>query len=196
MGPKVPVNTHKIRHLILTTGHYNMPKILSLLLFVAALAAPASAQSSEAVVWGSVALVMHGERTPRQDSMNNALTPQGARQMLLQGAHFRSRYLLRNESEQENQGQSSASVARNAPIQGIHQHAIDNSELSIRTSTDSFAMAGAVAFMQGLYPAIEDTFLTTNMSHVTESNDNMNYPLEGYQYPAINALSTAERQSI
>ncbi|ROT43442.1 phosphoglycerate mutase-like protein [Sodiomyces alkalinus F11] len=147
--------------------------------------------SSNPTVWGSVAMVMQGETTPMYENVTSALTPRGAHQMYRQGAYFRSHYLVTDESLGDGRNQAAA-----RPIRGIQGHAIDNSQLSILTGTDRHAIAGAGAFLQGLYPPVEDAFLDADMSYDAASDSSVNFPLQGYQYPAVNALSTSEENSI
>ncbi|KAM0284533.1 hypothetical protein ACHAQH_001899 [Verticillium albo-atrum] len=158
-----------------------------------ALTATASAQATQngPTVWGSVAVIMNGERTPLRGGLASTITPQGAQQMFSQGAAFRARY-IGGENTDEN-------ISR-ALIRGIERDTIDNSQLTILTNTDVHTIAGATAFMQGLYPPVDGEFLDdaggVSLAYDATTDNYTEYPLDGYQYPAINTLSTLEESSI
>ncbi|KAM0323016.1 hypothetical protein ACHAQA_009115 [Verticillium albo-atrum] len=155
-----------------------------------ALTATASAQIDGATVWGSVAVIMNGERTPLRGGLASTLTPLGAQQMFSQGAAFRERYLG---------GQNRDEDIFKAPIQGIETDIIDNSQLTIMTNTDIQTITGATAFTQGLYPAIQDEFLDSaggvSLAYDAATDNSTQYPLGGYQYPAINTFSSRDELS-
>ncbi|EEY15447.1 conserved hypothetical protein [Verticillium alfalfae VaMs.102] len=155
-----------------------------------ALAAIASADS-EPTVWGSVAVIMNGERTPLRGGLASTITPQGAQQMYGQGVAFRHRYI---------DGTNAQDSIFRAPIRGIERDTLDNSQLTILTNTDVHTIAGATAFLQGLYPPVDDEFLDeaggVSLSYDAVTDNYTQYPLSGYQYPAINTLSTLEETSI
>lgn len=164
-----------------------------LALLVAAVSAQSSAQSSSEHIWSSVAWVLHGERTPLLGHTPPALTPLGAQQMFSQGTTLRSRYLARSIDA------DGASEAGRAPIVGIEANALDNTQLSIMTNTDSFMVTSAVAFLQGLYPPISQAFAvgTGGMDAAELANGSIvNYPLGGYQYPSIKTASVLDFESI
>lgn len=171
---------------------------LSLVVFLAALVATSSGQTSEtdaATVWGSVIVMNNGDRTPLGSSPSPALTPQGAHQMREQGSVFRSRYL----SGSGDLGRPN-NVTDRRPIWGIEQDAIDNVQLSLYSLTDDSVFAGAIAFMQGLYPPNLDAFPSShggaNMSVDVADDTNTTYPAGGYQYPVINSLSVFDERSV
>ncbi|KAK3304468.1 histidine phosphatase superfamily [Chaetomium strumarium] len=114
---------------------------------------------------------MYGDHTPLVLPGPATLTPLGASQMHDQGAAFRHRYL---------------DISRDdgfVGIVGINSETIDNSQLHIESSTDGCSAAGAMAFMQGLYPPRPDTSCQLPNGSV------MDYPVCGYQYPNIRTIS-------
>jgi hypothetical protein len=121
---------------------------------------------------------MHGDHTPLALGSPN-LTPVGANQMYDQGAAFRNRY-LRPSRHDEYVG-----------IVGISFKTIDNSQLHIEASTESYSSASAIAFMQGLYPPFPHTTCDRDVpEHNYCANGSMlNYPMCGYQYPNIRAIA-------
>ncbi|KAK4226993.1 histidine phosphatase superfamily, partial [Podospora fimiseda] len=133
-------------------------------------------------VWSSVSWVFYGDRTPLVSYDNPAtLTPLGAQQLYTQGAALRDRY-LRINPEDEN----------NAPLIGISRNAIDNSQLNIISTTDSYVVGSATSFLQGLYPPVTQAFPNSTGGLLAASLSNgsiLNFPLDGYQYPNIRTLS-------
>ena len=158
---------------------------------VSLLVASSSAQSSSEHVWSSVAWVLHGERTPLwYPTPYPALTPLGAQQMFSQGSLLRDRYLRKDTDEQD---------ATYAPIVGIEANAIDNTQLSILTNTDQYMVTSTQAFLQGLYPPIEQAFSEGAGGIEAAQFYNgtvVNYPLGGYQYPAFRTASILDFESI
>ncbi len=155
-----------------------------------------SGQSSSEHIWSSVAWVLHGEHTPLFRPNTPTLTPVGAQQMFAQGSQVRRRYLATAIEEADKAGR--------APIVGIEPNAIDNSQLYILTNTDSYSVTGSLAFMQGLYPPIEQAFANgaggMDSAELIEISGNgskvVNFPLEGYQYPNIRTASVLDMESI
>jgi hypothetical protein len=139
---------------------------------------------------------MHGERTPLEGNLSIALTPLGAQQMFAQGAAFRQRYL----QDPAGANQTENRITTRESIHGISRIAIDNNQLDIIASKDSFIATGALAFIQGLYPPIPQAFSPgvggNNVSYSTDTNNFTEYPLGGYQYPAIDAVSLLDEQSV
>lgn len=173
--------------------------ILSVLLSIALLSLGALAQSSDddlnAKVWAVVAYINHGEKTPSLGGLEPVLTPLGARQMWRQGSAIRNRYLgTVNETDISNS-------TGNYTIQGIAEHAIDNNQLTIMSQSDQWVAAGAVAFLQGLYPPNPDSFndLAGGQEMAQDlpaGSDLVDYPLGGYQYPNIQTLSLTDSSSV
>ncbi|ORY56838.1 histidine phosphatase superfamily [Pseudomassariella vexata] len=165
--------------------------------FLALLSATCASSQSTVTVWSSFAYIFHGERTPiwGPAAGHASLTPYGAQQLYAQGSVFRDRYLSANTtlSDEENE------VTKSFPIVGVERNALDNSQLSIFSTADDFVTGGALAFMQGLYPPITQAFAYNNggmNASVLANGSLVNYPLEGYQYPNIQSMSTLEPSSI
>jgi hypothetical protein len=173
---------------------------LPLAVFLSALLASAGAQSpassSSGTVWAAVAFVMYGERTPLKGPLATTLTPTGAQQMWAQGSAFRSRYLSGNFTLNTTEFR----VTTRAPIYGIERNAIDNWQLSIVSNTDDYVTQGALAFTQGLYPPIEGAYPNNvgglNISRSAVTDKFTEFPMRGYQYPAIETLSVLEETSV
>ncbi|UKZ81947.1 hypothetical protein TrVFT333_009726 [Trichoderma virens FT-333] len=174
------------------------PSALSIFLSIAVLSLCTSAQSDDvpnAKVWAVVAYINHGEKTPTLGGLNTVLTPMGARQMWRQGSAFRNRYL-----GTENSTLFSNSTG-NYTIQGISKDAINNADLTVLSQTDEWVAGGAVAFMQGLYPATTDAFNSlaggqVMAQDVLSSTGPIDYPLGGYQYPSIETMSMSDSGSV
>ncbi|KAM7209582.1 histidine phosphatase superfamily [Naviculisporaceae sp. PSN 640] len=162
---------------------------------LAVLAGSGSAQrSSGEHVWSSVGWILHGERTPYYLPNMPTLTSLGAQQMFSQGSMFRARYMESGDFADEDE----ADIDR-APIVGITKNAIDNSQLDILSTNDNFISTSALAFMQGLYPPIEQAFAPNSgdMDSAVLSNGTLvNYPLGGYQYPNIRTASVQDPEAI
>ncbi|KAH7347867.1 histidine phosphatase superfamily [Plectosphaerella cucumerina] len=170
-----------------------MPSPSRIVLVAASLLATSSAQTDDkATVWGSVVVVNNGERTPLFGFPSPILTPQGAIQMRFQGDAFRKRYL-------SGPGPQSENITDNRPIKDISQDAINNAQLSITSLTDDYIVGGATAFMQGLYPpnpnALLDSYGGQDLSVNTVLDENVSYPLSGYQYPAIETVAVFDERS-
>lgn len=169
---------------------------LSSIVFLSALLATASAQTSGPSVWGSVAMIMHGERTPLRSELVNTLTPRGAQQLYAQGAAFRARYL----SGVTPTNTSEARITSRAAIRGIARNVVEHQQLSILSVQDAHIAAGATAFMQALYPPLRQAFAAntggTNISFSTTSESFTQYPLDGYQYPVIHTPGMLDQRSI
>ncbi|PNY27949.1 Heterokaryon incompatibility protein 6 [Tolypocladium capitatum] len=170
-------------------------------LAAAALVANVSAQAGDdsnanVRVWAAVAYINSAERTPIIGGLQTVLTPEGAQQMWRQGSAFRNRYLTG--------GSNSSSSANNtgaATIQNMAKDALDNRQLTILSQADEWVAAGALAFIQGLYPAKTDAFVDEaggkDLSHDYASGGNVaEYPLNGYQYPKIQTLTTQDSSSV
>ncbi|KAF7547774.1 hypothetical protein G7046_g8904 [Stylonectria norvegica] len=169
---------------------------LSMLLLLSLLIASVTAQSnsSDDKVWASVAFINNGERTPLAGDLRTVLTPKGAQQMLRQGTAFRARYTQNGVNDSDYEG------IETAYLQGLSTHVLDNSELDISSQTYEWVVGGATAFLQGLYPPTPGSFdsSTGGISIAREYalGDNItNYPLDGYQYPAIRTLGNLDLTS-
>ncbi|EJT79351.1 hypothetical protein GGTG_04436 [Gaeumannomyces tritici R3-111a-1] len=154
-----------------------------------------SAQTSSERVWGSVAFVYHGERQPLQLASSPALTPVGAEQMRAQGELLRARYLARNSTVSPRL----AAAAGSARILNLERNAIDNAQLSVQTSSDPHMGPSAMAFLQGLYPPLNQSVSrgAGGMESATLYDGSLvNFPLDGYQYPHIQTLSSSDQEYI
>lgn len=158
------------------------------------LASVALAQSVNETVWSSFSYVLYGERTPEGGVIQPSLTPLGAQQLYSQGSLFRARYLSNsNLSDEDN------SITTNSPIAGIEQQALDSSQVSVLSTTDSYVVGGALAFLQGLYPPVTNTFAYNNggtNASTLANGSSINYPLGGYQYPNIQTISSTDPESV
>jgi hypothetical protein len=125
---------------------------------------------------------MRGDHTPLAWSDPEILTSLGANQMHNQGAVFRSRYLQRLGHGSHN---------NHVGIVGIEPETISSSQLNVEASTDHCSSASAIAFMQGLYPPWPPTTCGLKMpGHAPFANSSiLDYPLCGYQFPRIRAIS-------
>ncbi|KAI1440690.1 phosphoglycerate mutase-like protein [Annulohypoxylon stygium] len=155
----------------------------------------ALAQSTNETVWSSFSYILYGERTPLQGQLSPSLTPLGAQQLYAQGALYRARYLSPNAnlSAEEN------AITTNSPIQGIELQALDNSQLSVYSTTDDYVVGGALAFLQGLYPPVTRTFASDNGGENASTLANgtiIDYPLDGYQYPNILTIPVTDMSSV
>lgn len=142
------------------------------------LAAKALAQTTP-VTWAALAFTYHGEKVPDLHSAPYYLTPYGANQLLNAGQVVRERYI----SPPTNGSLQTSS----AVIDGIETQAIDNSQLFILAPDDIPTSQSALAFMQGLYP--QRTGVTFDQEDTMADGVLMQYPLDGYQYPAISSVS-------
>ncbi|KAK1496799.1 hypothetical protein CABS01_10948 [Colletotrichum abscissum] len=169
---------------------------LSLIVLIGTLIAATSAAPSTPSVWASVAMIMHGERTPVRSGLQDTLTPLGAQEMYAQGNAFRSRYLASGTPTNTSEGR----ITTRAAIKGIARNVYEHEQLSILSLPDAHIAAGAAAFMQGLYPPITQAFAAdtggTNISYSTISGNTTQYPLGGYQYPIIETLGLSDDRSI
>ncbi|KAK0748494.1 histidine phosphatase superfamily [Apiosordaria backusii] len=151
------------------------------------------AQSTERV-WSSVAWILYGDRTPLL-SDNPTLTPLGAQQLLSQGTALRNRYLWKStpvDSDSSGDNIDNNDLNDIAPIHAIERNAINNRQLKAMTTTDTYTLASAMAFFQGLYPPITQAIsnATGGLQAATLANGTIiNYPLDGYQYPHIQTVS-------
>jgi hypothetical protein len=166
-------------------------KSLAYTLLASALPAITAQSTSEEAgirVWAAVAFINHGDKTPYYSSSNEVLVPEGAQQLWRQGAAFRARYL--------NQTSGSTSSSVTAPIQGISTESLENIQVDVTSGDEQWIVAGALAFMQALYPPVTGS-VTDDMARNLASNgsDLVEFPLDGYQYPLVQALSSLDKNS-
>lgn len=167
-----------------------MAPLSSSTVLVAALLATTTLAQSNVRVWSSVAWILYGDRTPLL-SDNPTLTPLGAQQLKAQGAALRTRYLWKSSPDDDDDIDSNG-LDDIAPIHGIEQYTINNRQLRAMSTTDTYNIASAMAFFQGLYPptTIKPSNSTGGAIAATLANGTtMTYPLDGYQYPQIQTLS-------
>jgi hypothetical protein len=93
---------------------------------------------------------------------------------------LRSRYITGESSD----------VTNNYPLQGISRDEIVADEVYVLAPNDANIVAGAQAFMQGLYPPIgrAGTVEGAGLSNGSLAEA----PLGGYQYARIEAISSAD----
>ncbi|KIH95156.1 histidine acid phosphatase [Sporothrix brasiliensis 5110] len=169
-------------------AHFTLPKSLLLALLAATAATPAMAL--DITVWSAVAFIMYGERTPLVGPTSPELTPLGAQQMFSQGTAFRNRYVL--------QGTANASSAADFPVYGLESNALDTNQVTVLSTGDSYVAAGALAFMQGLYPPQTHEYAYDNggrSAAVLANGALVNFPLDGYQYPLVTTASLQDPAS-
>lgn len=155
-----------------------------------------SVQAVDETVWSAFAYVLNGERTPLHGpgTAQGRLTSLGAQQMLSQGSLLRTRWLTNGTSAGKDTNATTI-----APIANIEKRAIDNDQLSIYSSRDDHVTAGALAFMQGLYPPQTQTFAVNNggiNASVLANGSLVDFPLDGYMYPNIQTLSLSDSESV
>lgn len=172
---------------------------LSSTVAAALLAASVTAQSGDdnVKIWAAAAYINHGEKTPSLGTLQEVLTPEGAQQMWRQGRAFRARYLNATEDLSD----AEIEVAGSSPIQGIEGKAINNEQVDITAGEDEWVVGGALAFFQGLYPPVTNSYnslaggedLARNLS--ANGSDTIEFPLNGYQYPLLQTLSSLDSES-
>ncbi|TLD08337.1 uncharacterized protein PgNI_07046 [Pyricularia grisea] len=163
---------------------------LSLSLCALAVGVLAQSTSSEEIVWSSVAYIYHGERQPLVALGSPVLTPLGAQQMLAQGAYFRARYLSSGTSD------STGSPHR---ISSLDADSLDSTKISVVSSDDAYVSSSAIAFMQGLYPPVTGTMAGIAGGAAVArlaNNSVVEFPLNGYQYPRVQASSMLSSESV
>ncbi|KAJ4261592.1 hypothetical protein NW762_007023 [Fusarium torreyae] len=135
-------------------------------------------------VWAAVAFINHGERVPMASNLRTVLTPEGAQQLLRQGTAFRARYIKDGVKDTDYED------IQTSYLQNLKDDVIDNDDLDIISQTEEWVSAGAVAFMQGLYPPSLNSFDSSTggeeiAMNLATSDNKTQYPLNGYQYPNI-----------
>ncbi|KAG0651236.1 hypothetical protein D0Z07_1889 [Hyphodiscus hymeniophilus] len=152
---------------------------MALLHLAALLGLSTTALAQSQTVWASVVYTFYGEKIPSLTSGPYNLTPLGANQMFDAGSFLRSR----NIDPPENATQ----LTGPAPINGISQFSIDNSQMYVMSTDDEFIAGSATAFMQGFYPPrgvpiLDEQDLLANGTYDA-------FPLDNYQYPNIGTVS-------
>lgn len=136
--------------------------------------------------WGSIAFTISGETTPvLLSSTAPHLTPLGANQLHDAGSLLRSRFLeIGNTSL----------LATVSVIEGISPTRIDNTQINVLATDEEWVSVGAQAFMQGLYPPLDQIYV--DGENVLVNGTLEEWPLNGYQYPNIQTFSDADYQRI
>jgi hypothetical protein len=165
----------------------------NLIALLAACAIPARAAET---VWAAFAYLNNGERIPLYGpgTGQGSLTTVGAQQLFSQGALLRTRWLTNSTQTGE-----TSNATSNAPIVDIESSAIDNSQLSIFSTRDDYITAGALSFMQGLYPPRTQAVAKNNggmESSILANGSLIDNPLDGYMYPNIWTVSLSETESV
>ncbi|KAI4216004.1 MAG: hypothetical protein LQ351_001500 [Letrouitia transgressa] len=113
---------------------------------------------------------------------NDVLTPLGAQQTFSSGSRFRDRYIHSTS---------------NSTIDGLSQDVLDDAQTYILSFTSQYAVASALAFMQGLYPPANlSSSPEVNRMSILTNGSILDYPLGGYQYPHIFTASPVDPNSI
>lgn len=146
---------------------------------IASLAACAWSQSARnETIWASVVYSSNGDRTPLILPVQHVLTPLGAQQSYSAGSFFRQRYLAAPAGAQD----------ANYSINGILHNTYDPTQTRVMSVWSSYVVASAEAFMQGLYPPVNNT----DPNSVLANGSIIRSPLGGYQYPQIFTPSPAD----
>ncbi|KAF2680093.1 phosphoglycerate mutase-like protein [Lentithecium fluviatile CBS 122367] len=141
--------------------------------------------------FGAVAFIRSGERTPVLRPDTPILTAFGAQQMLQLGKNFRHRYLVET-------GLPHGLGVQNIP--DMSPDILNHEQLFIQTLNKPYLVSSAQAFMQGLYPpyspnATRPDILGDAVGELA-NGDVVQYPLEGYQYPRVQALGELDPESV
>jgi hypothetical protein len=172
---------------------------LALVISLAALLASSAAQNvmmeeADVQVWSAVSYIFHGEKTPLRGlgATKESLTPLGARQMFDQGSMFRARYIPNAQLPDDD----NANMTQ-APIENLSVDALDNTEMSVIASDDVYVSTSALALLQGLYPPASHAYATGGIKAADLANDTLlDWPLQEYQYPAMEVLSVLDPNSV
>lgn len=155
--------------------------------------AAAQSNSDNIRVYAAVAYINHGEKTPLLGDLQQVLTPAGAQQMYRQGSSFRARYT--------NSTVEGVSSSTKAPIRGLNSEAANNLQVSLTSTDDEWVVTSALAFYQGLYPPTTDGYISSaggsdlSKNLAGNGSDSIEYPLDGYQYPNLQTLSSHNSDS-
>jgi hypothetical protein len=131
----------------------------------------------------------YGDRTPLAWDQSPVLTPLGAQQMYNAGQFFRQHYITAvSESTDDLYG----TIRRMSPYQ------IPASQITALSRDEQYISAGASAFIQGLYPPLEDnsnyTFIAGQSA--LANGTNVIAPLAGYQYPRLQSPSENDLNNV
>ncbi|EXJ74931.1 uncharacterized protein A1O5_01627 [Cladophialophora psammophila CBS 110553] len=129
----------------------------------------------------------YGDRTPSVLPLSPTLTPLGAQQLFEAGDKVRQRYLVPVDG-----------AAKSTTISGIASYQLEYDQLTILSTDDQYVSASAQAFLQGLYPPLQTSSNYTYIAgqSTIQNGSNLVAPLNGYQYPNINTVSSNDLNSI
>lgn len=160
------------------------------LLAAAGLAAAAD-DNSFYNVFGTVAYIRTGERTPVLRDERPSLTALGANQMYDLGRNFRSRYISDVDGPRGLGTQM---------IDGMSLDILQNDQVYVLTRDEPYLVASAQAFMQGLYPPYSLNATRNgplaDATGLLANGSAIDFPLNGYQYPSIQAVSELDPYTI
>ncbi|OOF97115.1 hypothetical protein ASPCADRAFT_505535 [Aspergillus carbonarius ITEM 5010] len=147
-----------------------------------------SAQDLKEQVWAVFAYTLYGDRVPTALPRPNILTPYGANGLYAAGSAFRDRYVAIHSTD----------VSPSTRIESISSYALEDEDLNILTTTDPSVIASAQAFMQGLYPPLNETYDVQypDPSYLMANGTYATAPMGGYQYPRIVTVSSDDPQSV
>lgn len=159
----------------------NLPRVL---IGLAVAGQTASAQDLSQKVWAVFAYTLHGDSTPAALPQKETLTPYGASELYAAGSSFRDRYI--------------ASDAGDTRIRDITPDLLDIGDVVAFSTIQQPDMASAQAFLQGLYPPLDQSENTTypDSSMQLANGSLANAPLGGYQYPRIITYGLDDPKSI
>ena len=131
----------------------------------------------------------YGDREPFALTNNPSLTPLGAQQLYNAGSNFRARYVT---PASDTEGDEFTTVRNISPYQLFQE------EVTILATNEHYISASAQAFLQGLYPPLTSS---SNYTYITgqsplANGTNVVAPLDGYQYPNLQVVSSNDLDSI
>ncbi|KAL4931566.1 uncharacterized protein BDV17DRAFT_288636 [Aspergillus undulatus] len=161
---------------------------LPLVLLASSLSSPAVAQEHTSRIWALWAYTTNGESLPRVFPRPRALTSYGAYQAHQAGAAFRDRYVALNSGISE----------PGTRIENLSPYVLDNDDVDVAATPDAAVLASAQAFMQGIYPPLDESFNSSFFDNEFELADGsiVHTPLGGYQYPPIVTYGVEDPQSL
>ncbi|KAL6708452.1 hypothetical protein ACN47E_002715 [Coniothyrium glycines] len=131
------------------------------------------------------AFIRTGERTPLARSDTPSLTALGANQMYTLGKNIRNRYIA-----------GGPGALGEEPIANLSQNILDNNQVHVQTLDTGYLVSSAQAFMQGLYPPHGISNGTGDVTGLLADGTVLDFPLNGYQYPSIQASGQSDPYSL
>lgn len=150
---------------------------------------PVVAQDQTARVWAVFAYTVNGERIPKVFPRHpKSLTPYGAYQLHEAGSAFRERYVALDGVDSD----TSKRIVNLAP------ELLNTEDVKVASTPDIAVLASAQAFMQGVYPPLNESFNSSFHDDDLELADGsvVQAPLGGYQYPSIETFGFDDPQSV